>query len=1810
MLRIISDPQPAQIRTERQQQEQPRREEYMSEQANLYSGVYLAAPIIAALERRGLFKMLDSTEFRERKSLIAELKANPGYFTVALEALESLALIERKDDAYRLSDGAGNRSWNLGRDSKKPSLRTLAKKLDKAFNTDGKVDASSRIAQSAAIAELLFLFLRSGESVSETLAHLDPKLAHLAMKIFREQQWILADGVEWTAPGRELLQADILKLAASCRPVLDAIDNLLFGKGKAKASAEKECTSCVRDELHFKEFEQEIIDIFNCEPIEAQPRSIVFHEHESYALRAVISQTIHEQTMRGRCLDKYPLHVVGHEDDQVAPDSGESALHVLFLPDVEEQSGPSNAGLSILAKDGPAHYLDAQGGLLDVVTVLNCWQDLLRDLSQQMEGSRLIALVAHAAPRAVSQVEITNVGPYCLDIIRRIDRQRLITADAFLTLAANVGLFDDECFNRFPKIADPCLATLHRMVKRDYIVRYAKLDDLDRLCELEKLCWQHTQTPRKQIRARLQRYPQGQFVLEQDGRVLGVVYSQRIADTEGLKQVTAANVHELHEATGSIVQLLAVNIDPQSQSQNYGDQLLEFILQQCALLVGVRQVVGVTLCKSFRADAGQSFEAYIRQQGSDQDPVLAFHQAHGAAIDSVIAGYRPQDRVNQGYGVLVTYEIRNRTRPRSEARIAAAGPSFDRRQICDLVHGSAAALLGIDRSDLESNRPLMEMGLDSADLMKLQRHLEDKLSLKLRTAFFFEHNSLDRVIDELARLMGTSEEFKDGAYKEQMASPAEPGASIKGDEIAVIGMACRLPGGIRTPVQLWDVLESGSCVVGSYPESRGRWPADADRPGIDQGGFLEDVDAFDAAFFRISPAEAQTTDPQQRILLELAWACLEEAGILPEAMKGTNTGVYIGASNCDYSRLAQDMLVEVEMHHGVGSSLAVLANRLSYFFDFSGPSLVIDTACSSSLVALHTAIQSLRSGECSAALVGGVNIICHPDLSIAYQKAGMLAPDGRCKVFDARANGYVRSEGAVLLLLKPLTTALADRDRIHAVIRGSATNHGGLAGGLTVPNPQKQSELLQAAWKDAGIVPEELTYIEAHGTGTSLGDPIEIQGIQTAYALALSGRRPEVCGIGSIKSNLGHLEPASGVAGLLKVILSMHHGKLPASINLTELNPKISLDGSPLHIQDQLRAWNSHGLRLAGISSFGSGGANAHVVVQEYLQIPEDRCRQGEYLFVLSAADGDRLRESANGVIEWLENEAHDSEFADAIYSWQTGRTAMRYRLAIRARGRMDLITKLRAWLADNSDAAAADVWSDRVNPVHMSRDRDSRERQRLIARALIDRDLEQLALIWVEGAAIDWRKCYEGTEPRRISLPTYPFARERYWIDSAAVKYAAASVLHPLLHTNISDLDEQCYRSTFTGEEFFLADHRVRLGGDSAQRVLPGVALLEMARAAMEQASPGQRESMCLELRNTVWAQPAIVSTKKEICIALAAGEESLVDFEIFSEEGGKEQVHCQGSATWSRLGVPAKIDVEHIESEMTRGGPSTDQFYAACARTGLIYGRTFQTIATVRRGQSALLLDLRLQNGVEDNTAEFVLHPGLMDGAIQACVALIEEPQGEPEWPRLPFALDSIRILAPCVPQMIAWVRYSKDSGLGGKLDVDLCLGDGTVCVQMLGFSSRMSGKSSTSTPMLFTPVWEQRGIEISAGTEYNQHHILLCELPDADKGRLEAWVLAVDTGKNIEQRYRGYALACFEKLQNILQGRPVGRVLVQIAGPVESMVAGLSGLLKTASLENPLIIGQVILVEPNITSEVLVQRIEESKMRPHEAVVRYDR
>ncbi|NEP12524.1 MAG: type I polyketide synthase [Symploca sp. SIO2C1] len=528
------------------------------------------------------------------------------------------------------------------------------------------------------------------------------------------------------------------------------------------------------------------------------------------------------------------------------------------------------------------------------------------------------------------------------------------------------------------------------------------------------------------------------------------------------------------------------------------------------------------------------------------------------------------------------------------------------------------------------------------------------------------------------------------------------------EPIAIIGIGCRFPGA-KNHQAFWKLLCNGIDAITEVPTSR--WDSqlfydpDLSQPGkmnTKWGGFLEQIDQFDPEFFGISPRETQTMDPQQRLLLELAWETLEDAGQPPEELAGQSVGVFIGACNSDYYELIARNTNNCTTYVGTGTKNCINANRLSYFFDFHGPSLAIDTACSSSLVAIHLACQSLWRGESTLALTGGVNLLISPWGSVAISQSGFMAPDGRCKTFDAKANGYVRGEGAGLVFLKPLSQALANGDRIYALVKGSATNQDGYSNGLTAPNPLAQEAVLRAAYHNAGVKPAQVQYIEAHGTGTQLGDPMEMKALGTVLS---QNRAPgDYCAVGSTKTNIGHLEPAAGIAGLIKVALSLYYRQIPPSLHFSEPNPHIQFDQLPLRVQDKLTPWPEKSTpAIAGVSSFGFGGTNAHVVLAEVGspsvnplkkqgrgQRAEGRREEGlrkvsftgiepgVHLLTLSAKTEAALDELVTSYENHLKQHP-ELAIGDVCYTTNVGRSHFPYRLAVVTQSKEQLQAQLKA---------------------------------------------------------------------------------------------------------------------------------------------------------------------------------------------------------------------------------------------------------------------------------------------------------------------------------------------------------------------------------------------------------------------------------------------------------------------------------------------------------------------------------------------------
>jgi acyl transferase domain-containing protein len=500
--------------------------------------------------------------------------------------------------------------------------------------------------------------------------------------------------------------------------------------------------------------------------------------------------------------------------------------------------------------------------------------------------------------------------------------------------------------------------------------------------------------------------------------------------------------------------------------------------------------------------------------------------------------------------------------------------------------------------------------------------------------------------------------------------------SERTEAIAIVGMSIRAPGGVTDVDSFARMLWSGTDAITDIPADRWpleQWYAEAqDAAGkmyTRVGGFVDKVDLFDAEFFGIAPVEAASMDPQQRMVLELSWHALEHAGHAPSSLAGTRAGVYLGISNSDYGRALFAHPELIDPYFSPGTAFSVAAGRVSYVLGLQGPAISVDTACSSSLVSLHLACQGLRLGECDLALAGGVNLILTPELNINFSKAGMMSRDGRCRTFDADAAGYVRGEGGGMVVLRRLRDALADGDRVLAVVRGSAVNQDGRSNGLTAPNGPSQEAVIRAALTNAGVLPSQVSYVEAHGTGTSLGDPIEVNALS---AVLHEGRNPSAAlTLGSVKTNIGHLEAAAGIAGVIKTVIALQRKEIPPNLHFSTPNPYIDWAAMSLQVPSSPTPWVPiDGRRVAGVSSFGFSGTNAHVILEA---APEsDRARTDVmsppmHVLTLSARDDTALRELAVSYHERLMtlDEGDFTALADFCFTANAGRSHHAHRMSV-----------------------------------------------------------------------------------------------------------------------------------------------------------------------------------------------------------------------------------------------------------------------------------------------------------------------------------------------------------------------------------------------------------------------------------------------------------------------------------------------------------------------------------------------------------------
>jgi thioester reductase-like protein len=982
------------------------------------------------------------------------------------------------------------------------------------------------------------------------------------------------------------------------------------------------------------------------------------------------------------------------------------------------------------------------------------------------------------------------------------------------------------------------------------------------------------------------------------------------------------------------------------------------------------------------------------------------------------------------------------------------------------VHPNAAAIerwliqriaqeLKVPEDQIDPTTPFSDFSLSSLDAMSISGELETHIGKRVPPTLLYDYPTI-RLLAEYLCPSGCSDDDS-GCF-----TPV----TGEDDSIAVIGIGCRFPGGSDTPERFWDLLINGHDAVSEIPARRGAQFADGS--SIQYAGLIDDVDKFDASFFGITPREAEAIDPQQRLLLETAWHALEDAGLKPVTLSGSRTGVFIGIANNEYSRIYGDALLATNRYAGTGNAMSIAANRISYLLNLQGPSLAIDTACSSSLVAVHQACSSLNNSECSLALAGGVNLILSPQLSRMLDRAGMLAPDGKCKPFDKAANGYVRGEGCGVVVLKRLQQAIQDHDPIHAIIVGSAVNQDGRSNGLTAPNGPSQEKLIVNALQRANIKSHQLGYIEAHGTGTALGDPIEVKALINTVMRNRKSETP--CYLGSVKSNIGHLEAAAGIAGLIKAILSLEHGRIAPTLHLKTVNPLISEKEAPLFPLTAQPFPRSGDSAFAGVSSFGFGGTNAHIILEAWSQAEEAAAdaAPSETIIPLSARTEEQLTAYAaairDALIRNLKDAAPDHPaftLADVAHTLQTGREELPQRLAFVVSGIEELITRLTHFCENRH--GEEQLFQGNIN-------KENRRLEWLLGNASgrdrlqeihDQRDLKRLAYLWVSGVKVDWQRL-QNQSARRVVLPGYPFKKERHWVSVEQNAWSAGTTApHPLLGTiepSRSAGRGLVFNLRLPKDSPLLRDHVVM-----GRRLLPGAYALELALAAL----PVIKASQAYAIGHLSWRQ-ALDATDQDAHLSTVVYEDQgLLQCEIRNRRGDAEAVHAvfDGSPIDGQGGIDTPSPAERLHSCDRR--ISAKHLYDAFQAVGISYGPCFQVLAEVGLGPDEAFGKMNTTADRFSAKGPYPRYTFFIDGVLQTAGALLSAASHAPQL-MLPYGIEATTVFAPPPDTCYAHVRRSN----ANRLDAKILDEHGRICIHLQGISLRaMKGPRKQ---LFYTPHW----------------------------------------------------------------------------------------------------------------------------------------
>ncbi|ERO59981.1 hypothetical protein P308_15855 [Pseudomonas piscis] len=1483
----------------------------MTDLLNRLADGWLALPVLEVLDQHGVLRALESApDGISARSLARACAANEGQLRVALRLLLELGcLVQLANDHYELTPGMSIRipagadaliRLSLPQLLGEPAGHELRSWLERsAGGWENAPEPMATCLDGSLLAPLVMaleqaggaqVLQEQGASTGGPATGLSSAVLEALRRYFEQRTWGYwqGNGFCLNDAGRALLEGTAqLRASLAWQPLPGQLQVLLFGDASSIQEPKEEDAGSWPTE-YLAAFEAAVVARFDQQPLEQQPGYLVEVGCSDGALLRRLYLAIANHSRRGQHLERYPLRLIGVTASSKQHARGQQTLeglpHLLLTGDVGDPQGllaslgangirdlenilyihafqehrrawqppVSTRGIDDQRHARPSSvHVDRHGACIEPAAAL---QGLVEHLARWQEITThhgLILLAAHCLHPGSAQQHARRSGALHLDASHGFAGHQLFEAPVFLLAAAQAGLFPDRAVAQgLPRGELFTQASLNRLLPRHYRIRHPLPRDLPRLRELELACWPSGLGATEAVlQRRLELYPQGQLVLEYQGQLVAAIYSQRLAAVEQLRHSDCFQVEALHDPAGPIAQLLGICVHPEHQGEGLADELIDFTLVYLASLDAVRNVVGVTRCHHYdarRADA-LSLKDYIRRRdevsGRLLEPMLWFHESHGAQVREVLEGYRPGDAVNRDAGVLVEYpDVRNMPPPlKTTAAPSLAVPSGQWPQV---VGQLLLGVLGEARAEAYGEHvPLMEMGLTSLQMLDLRHRLAERLASPLPATFFFQHGTPAAIIAYLQNHSAPAHERTRHApapVAELAPCTPDPGG------IAIVGVGCRFPGGASSPERFWSLLQQGIDAVGQR---------DGPDDELERGGFIEGAQEFDPRFFRISPREAQLLDPRQRLLLETAWEALEQAAIAPSSLRGSSTGVFVGLMGHGYDLLLRQTGQGHESRPAftTGNAASVAAGRLAYFFDWHGPALSVDTACSSSLVAVHLACESLLGGKCEVALAGGVNLLLDQAESEAFRAAGMLSPRGSCSTFDEAADGYVRGEGCGLLVLKRHADALAAGDPIWAVIRGSAINHDGASAGLTVPNQSAQRGVIEAALAQAGLAPHQVQYLEAHGTGTRLGDPIEVQAAAQALGAGRQAQRPLL--LGSVKAQLGHLEAAAGVAGLIKVILAMGKGQIPGQLHFHSPNPQVDWANLPVQVVDRPRPWFA-GRRIAGVSSFGFSGTNAHVLLEACEPPPPAVANIAAPVLILLSA---RTRDSLLASAERLRAVVTDDRFApaqlrDIAYTLQVGREAMAHRLALLARSLPDLASKLAG--LGQSGIEAGELWLGEASQDHQPP---------ADAPANVAQDrLQVLAQRWVQGAVVDWTQLYTAPLPRRIDLPTYPFARQ------------LCSVLHGSTTGSIT-MERQSPQSPTTA----FAGDSSRSGLDAGKPRKLQLRALEDG-PAIEPPAPAEQAAPVAAQDSPMAAQPVAAPRAPEVAPHVQAERRALLEREL----------------------------------------------------------------------------------------------------------------------------------------------------------------------------------------------------------------------------------------------------------------------------------------------------------------------------------------